>query len=179
MIGVRGDQFAIVIEGCDKTGKSSLATTLHYALGWPVVKSSQTTGPDAALQEYLDVLEHEKGHFIADRFHLGESVYGPIYRGTLPMGAVAVGLVEERLLNRGCLLVLMEDKPDAVVARFKALDESFAREADVPDILEKFDLEWRRSRLAKIRARWDPLVPPPHGITGTVVDVIYAMGARR
>jgi hypothetical protein len=173
------DQFVVVVEGCDKTGKTSLVAALHEALGWPMVKSSQTTGPDAALQEYLDVLDHEKGHFIADRFHVGESVYGPIYRGTLPLDHTAMRLVEERLLDRGCLLVLMEDDPEAVIARFKALKEDFAREQDVRDIIAKFDVEWRRSRLAKIRARWDPFIPPPHGVTGTVVDVVYAMGAKR
>ena len=168
------DRFVIVIEGVDKTGKSSLAAALRETLGWPVVKSSQTTGPDAALQEYLDVLEHQKGHFIADRFHLGESVYGPVYRGTPPMDDAAVRLVEIRLLERGCLLVLMEDYAAAIAGRFKAHGEDFARAADVSDLLLRFDNEWRRSRLAKIRARWDELVVP-QAVLGVVQQLMRGM----
>jgi len=170
------DRFAVVIEGCDKTGKSSLAAALRDALGWPVVRSSQTTGPDAALQEYLDVLEHQKGHFIADRFHLGESVYGPIYRGTPRLDPSAVWLIEERLLDRGCLLVLMEDDPEALVSRFRELDEGFAWEGDVPDLLARFDVEWRRSRLAKVRAHWRPNGVGERTIHHTIVDLVTAMG---
>jgi len=148
-------KFVVVIEGCDKTGKSTLAGLLAKDLGWPVVKMNQprTPGPHVAAQECLDVLGAQKGPFIADRFHLGESVYGPIYRGTLPMDHVDMRLIETRLQARGCLLVLMTDSVKMIIARFKALKEDFAKEGDVRDIVEKYQVEWERSRLAKIRAR--------------------------
>lgn len=65
--------FVIVIEGADKTGKSTLAASLVKFTGWPVAHMRQpaSPGPDVALQECLDALEHQKGPFIADRFHVG------------------------------------------------------------------------------------------------------------
>lgn len=92
------------------------------------------------------------------------------------MDPAAMKVVEERLLDRGCLLVLMEDDPAAIAARFRALGEDFAREADVRDILERYDAEWRRSRLAKVRARWDG---ESDHVARLVVGVAEAMGAWR
>lgn len=164
--------FVIVIEGCDKTGKTSLATALSSMLGWPVVKCVQP-GPGGAVKEYLSKLSDNRGPFIADRFHLGESVYGPIYRDTPPIRQPYLDIIESVLLSRGSLLVLMEDRVDRIVERFKRLDESFAKIRDVLLIARNFDLEWRRSRLAKIRATWDEALP------GVVSDVVWRMNALR
>lgn len=169
------DGFVIVVEGCDKTGKTSLSRELESATGWSVVKTSQpkTPGPDAATMEYLETLATHRGPFIADRFHVGESVYGPIYRKTLPIGPTNLRLIEDKLLDRGCLLVLMEDDPDAIIKRFRKHNEDFAKEQDVRDIVQKYVVEWRRSHLAKIRASWTAAL-----LVRTVVDVALAMGAK-
>jgi hypothetical protein len=84
-------------------------------------------------------------------------------------------VIEERLLDRGCLLVLMEDEPKAIIERFRALDENFAKEVDVRDIVAKFDLEWRRSRLAKIRAHWRPNGLDRRTIHHTIADLVNNM----
>jgi hypothetical protein len=162
--------FVIVIEGIDKSGKTSLAAALSSMLGWPVVKCVQP-GPGGAVREYMAKLRDNPGPFIADRFHLGESVYGPLYRRTPRLSNFEVESIENLLGDRGALLVLMEDRPDRIVERFKKLDENFARAVDVEPIVREFEHQWRRSRLAKIRATWDAALP------GVVSDVVRRMTA--
>jgi hypothetical protein len=165
------DRFAIIIEGTDKCGKTSLATQLSAMLGWPIVKCSQP-GPMGAVHEYLTTLRATAGPFIADRFHLGESVYGPLYRGGFGINQFDFREIEGHLMNRGSLLVLMEDDPEPIVARFKRLNEDFARADDIPKLLDGFDREFYRSRLPKLRFRWHPHIPT------LISDVVHYMGRR-
>jgi hypothetical protein len=149
------DGFVVVVEGCDKCGKTSLAASLGDLLKWPVVHFSQPKTPGGATQEYLHALAERPGPFIADRFYLGESVYGPLYRSTPPIPGADVAILETVLHARGSLLVLMEDAAWRVEDRFIRLEEDFARAQDVPVILREFDRLWRESRLAKVRATLD------------------------
>jgi hypothetical protein len=142
--------FAIIIEGCDKTGKTTLANHLASMLQWPVLKFGQP-GPAGAFAECMAAAQEYDGPFIADRFHLGESVYGPIYRKRSGISAVEAKEIEGALHARGALLVLMEDDPSGIVRRFKELDEDFAKETDVPAICDKFEALWLQSHLAKLR----------------------------
>lgn len=151
------DRFVVVVEGCDKTGKSSLASALHGALGWPVWKFGQPEGDPA--MEYVRALSREPGPFVADRFHLGESVYGPIYRGTPPLPKHVNEAIEEMLLDRGALLVLMVDDPDSIARRFKSEGEGFAKVEHVGAIVEQFDRLWLRSRLPRVKLHWCSTAP--------------------
>jgi len=150
--------FVIVMEGCDKTGKTTTAQALGEMLEWPVLKFGQP-GPEGAFSEYLDALVKHDGPFIADRFHMGESVYGPIYRGTPPMHDDQVSEIEELLFARGALVVLMEDEPQAVIARFKQHREDFAREDDVYKIMNGYEDLFRACRLPKMRATLNDTLP--------------------
>jgi thymidylate synthase len=142
----------IILEGCDKTGKSTLAHALGEKLGWRVVASGPpTTNWPAA--EYADVLTDPEP-LILDRFHLGELVYGPLYRqsNTSPL---QLGLVETLLNARGAFLVLLEDTVAAIQRRFHTEHETFALAADIPAILAKFRQVYEWSMVAKIRATLD------------------------
>jgi hypothetical protein len=171
---MRSDGFVVVIEGIDKSGKSSLAAAVRGLTGWPVMKFGPPKNAGGASLEYFKALVDNPGPFIADRFHLGESVYGPLYRGTERMHPVSAAAIEGILLGRGALLVLMEDSPDRVAERFTSLGEDFSKVADVSTILADFDREWRESRLAKIRATWGSELLPY-----TVLAVVEAMRAAR
>lgn len=143
----------IVVEGCDKTGKSSVASALCYALGWPTIHFSAPKSGEDAIAQYSRELATNPRPFIADRFHLGEFVYGPLYRGSVP-DADRMRALEDQLIRRGALLVLMYDSPAAVVERFQRHGETFARVDHAPRILSDFDDAWRASRVAKVRLRW-------------------------
>jgi thymidylate kinase len=151
-------EFVIVIEGCDKTGKSTMAAQLSAMLEIPVKKFGQP-GPEGAAAEYHRALDGTPGSFICDRFHLGESVYGPIYRKVAPMNQFDVRAIENKLLKRGCLLVLMEDSPERIIERFKQHNEDFARGDDVHRIVAEFERVYLQSRLSKIHIILHPAAP--------------------
>lgn len=151
--------FVLIIEGCDKTGKSSLAKAVGEMLKWPVLKFGQP-GPRGALVEYQGALLDHEGPFVADRFHLGESVYGPIYRHTLGINQFDVRALEHQIDERGGgLLVLMEDQPDKIAARFREWDESFAKDGDIVKICDGFERQFSMARMPKIRLTWHPQLP--------------------
>jgi len=93
-----------VLEGPDGAGKTTLAHQLcnTYELGLrhfgPPVKPP--------LEEYLHWLIDSPTHnLVIDRFHLGESVYGPMWRGTEPLPRPILAAIEWALMIRGYTLV--------------------------------------------------------------------------
>lgn len=82
----------IVVEGMDGTGKTSLADKLCERLNVPKHKkfASSLGGPPPDLMNllYADVVSMDEQPFsVYDRHGLiSEFVYGPIVRGTLPLG---------------------------------------------------------------------------------------------
>lgn len=78
---------AVIIEGPDGAGKSTLAEQLATSMGLVL----RHTGPPktSALDECAEMLKlHDRtGLGVAfDRFHLGERVYGPVFRGVDTLG---------------------------------------------------------------------------------------------
>jgi thymidylate kinase len=86
----------ILVEGTDNVGKSTLIKnikdyfndiTLH-ALHYSNVKLPQNKAIEYSTKSYTEMFEmflsntsHENSGIICDRSHIGEMVYGPIYRG--------------------------------------------------------------------------------------------------
>lgn len=76
----------IILEGVDGSGKSTLADKLAVAgeaAGYKVIKEHrgpiQSTIVDEYVRPLFDVAHDEL--LIADRWHVGELIYGPLYRG--------------------------------------------------------------------------------------------------
>ena len=153
----------IIIEGCDKTGKSSLARMLCGMTRAQMIKVSQPQTADA-IGEYeaaMLALQRAEGHpslIVFDRFHLGEFVYGPIFRGAKP-NPFRAGRLEDHLADMGAVVVMMEDDHDAIVARFIEHGEAFAQASRVAAILAAYEQVYEWCTLPKMRARWsmDPL----------------------
>jgi hypothetical protein len=152
----RDSGFVLVVEGCDRTGKTSLCEYVRDFLQQtiPVLKFSQPKG-DAVL-EYQQALADHPGSFIADRFHMGESVYGPIYRGTPPVPNSRIAALEGDLDRRGALVVYMTDTEENIRRRFEAHGEDFAKGEHVREILDRYDAEFARCALPKVRLVWSP-----------------------
>lgn len=97
-----------VLEGPDGAGKSFLAATLQSTLNLRVEHFGPPERPP--LEEYLHWLvdldgTHHSHHRVIDRFHLGESVYGPIFRGTKPLTIPELSTIEWALMVRGYTLI--------------------------------------------------------------------------
>lgn len=96
-----------VLEGPDGAGKTTLASRLVEAL--PDYRIEHFGPPiQAPLEEYLHwlVAQDAQGHrMVIDRFHLGESVYGPLFRGTLGLTRYELTAIEWALMVRGYLMI--------------------------------------------------------------------------
>src|ERR1035437_10040840 len=69
----------IIIEGADKTGKTTLANAIVKGFGCKYVHFGKPTKYPAT--EYAEYALSVNGNLVLDRFYLGELVYGPLLRG--------------------------------------------------------------------------------------------------
>lgn len=103
----------IIIEGPDGAGKTTLARALqahwtHTLDRGPIGYVHQGPYRGDPLPETIRRLERRenRGAVIADRLHLGEQVYGPVYRGRDKLGVAGRRMLERYLLARGAVVVL-------------------------------------------------------------------------
>jgi thymidylate kinase len=90
----------IIIEGLDKTGKSTLAAYLSDRLGMPIKKFSAPEKDKDPTPEYLFFLANAEPH-ILDRCYMSEMAYGPVMRGASWIDRRMQTIVEEVALRAG------------------------------------------------------------------------------
>ena len=147
----------IIIEGCDATGKSTLAETLGArarADGYDVEMIH--CGPPKAhpIVEYQYALNgYRPGTnkvIIADRWHLGADVYGPIKRGDDGLSPAVRWHIEMFLKSRGALLVLAQPRNRGdLLHRMRTRGEDFITEDEAFLVVDKFAAVYKESMLAK------------------------------
>lgn len=93
----------IVIEGPDKTGKTTLAKAIAEQLGYEYVHFSAPKGSPA--DEYIDFLLKLKRPTVCDRFHLGELVYGPMFRGKAGITPLELVTIERVMRLKQTILI--------------------------------------------------------------------------
>ena len=86
----------VVLEGCDGTGKTTLATALAVRHGYTVMHFGRTPGKVDLAARYRSVLSRP-GRIVLDRSFISELVYGPLRHGRsrLSMTAAAVNVGAE------------------------------------------------------------------------------------
>jgi thymidylate kinase len=155
----------IIIEGTNKSGKSTLAKHIIYSLiteiEFEVIKCSQPKiedGINYAYVQYNDILQkiedNPDKNYIIDRFHFGSYVYGPIYRGMPDFGKTLFKKLERRLLNLPYIFIL-------AIADKKFIEEKFISEKEEYAKLELIDKE---VELFKKTARMSELKIEHHNI---------------
>jgi thymidylate kinase len=122
--GLASGYQVIVLEGCDGTGKTTLAADLRQQHGYDVVHSGRI--PDSATEpgladQYRSVLDRP-GKIAFDRSFISELVYGPLRDGRSRLTAHQVAELTFLLADRGGLLVHLTAHPKTLAARLKARD---------------------------------------------------------
>ena len=138
----------IIIEGLDKTGKSTLARFLAEKTGMPIKKfSNPGPGEDAAV-EYAEFVVSSQS-CIVDRMHLSEMAYGPVFRGESTVDASVQRVIEGLLAKRGSTIgVYCYADDEDLKARFKADGEDFVSDTDIPALVEGFKAALSTSRMS-------------------------------
>ena len=131
----------IVLEGCDRAGKTTLARRLSEELGMPVFSFGPPKGGDA-FSEYCAFLDSYPGDAILDRFHVGEFVYSIVYDRRCSMTRTQFRQVEAALLNGAAEIVYVTAIPDALKARF--YNEPLNKAEDVGLTLDLYSVYFKR-----------------------------------
>lgn len=165
----------IIVEGCDGTGKTTLVERLRDMLlvgsDPDRVKVLHRGVPQQpAYLEYTEELvnyEPECGHHVVcDRWHWGELVYGPLYRGKSELGWDGMLDVERGLRDRGAVVVWLEQDASELRHRFSRRGEDYLKDGDVEWVLNRYREVSYRSTLPVLRFE-DPTVTDVVGITTT------------
>ena len=97
----------IILEGCDRTGKTTLAEELKRLTGGTVIHASKPTSPP--LEEYLSpLIDYRPGSgetIILDRWHWGEWVWPKIFKRESEMTWKLLKSIDKQLAAIGAMTV--------------------------------------------------------------------------
>ena len=111
----------IVIDGCDGTGKTTLAQALHEQHGHAVIHSGRTPDGTDVASRYQQLLRAQ-GRIVLDRSFISELVYGPLFHGRSRLTpAVAISLAQD-VAERGGALVHLTGSPEIIITRLNSRD---------------------------------------------------------
>lgn len=140
----------IIIEGLDKTGKSTLARHLSEKLGMPIKKFSAPEGGADPTLEYAEFLVTAEP-CIVDRCYMSEMAYGPVVRGVSHIDLSRQSLLEELVLRRGGSMVYCDADEEALRDRFEADGETFLKPGQIAAVKANFEEALNDTKLEVIR----------------------------
>lgn len=131
----------IILEGIDGSGKTTLA---HRILELSQIETTLVhRGPleDTVENELIYPLQRVKDDelFIADRWHLGELIYGPIYRGKSEVEGFYNKIIDEMLFNMNAVKVVLSPPLDVVKERMAARGEDYLLPEHVDLVHSKYE----------------------------------------
>jgi hypothetical protein len=111
----------IVLDGCDGTGKTTLAEALCDQHDYTVIHSGRTPDGTDIAGRYQQLLR-TPGRIVLDRSFISELVYGPLFHGRSRITpATAISLASD-VVRRGGAFVHVTGSPAAIAARLRSRD---------------------------------------------------------
>jgi thymidylate kinase len=127
----------IILEGIDKSGKTTLAKYLSKELNMPIQKvSAPKIDP---FIEYVNLLIDTKIPTIFDRFHIGEMVYGPIKRGKSQLDFRKRAIVEMLMNGLETYNIYCDGPVNVIARRFVEDKEDYLTVDEIPEVLEAYN----------------------------------------
>lgn len=132
----------IIIEGVDGSGKSTLAQKLADASPLPVRMEHRGVPEKKIEDEYLaPLLKVGRDELvIADRWHVGETIYGPLYRGHSELLARPLlnKLIESTLDDIGAVRVILSPSLRTVKSRLDFRGEDYLQPEHVKWVHDQY-----------------------------------------
>lgn len=143
-----------ILEGCDGTGKSTLAAQLSKLLDAEIIHCTKDT-PNTVEFFSAIVASAKDKNIIADRFCYGQYVYQQLE--DRPLGDYEnLNLFETILLTCKTKVILVDAATDVIVDRLQARNEKILNGMEVDEVRNKFyDLMNNKSILPWIVYRTD------------------------
>jgi thymidylate kinase len=143
----------IILEGIDGAGKSTLAA--HILEKSQIRTTLLHRGPlegtieDELIYPLQNVASDEL--LIADRWHLGELVYGPIYRGKSLVEGFYNTLIDQLLFDMNAVKVVLSPPLDVVKERLAIRGEDYLQPEHVEQVHTQYETlankhDWRLIR---------------------------------
>lgn len=130
----------IILEGENKTGKSTLAKYIVDHYDFDVIKCSQPKGdPYVEYMSILKQIEKSGRNTVIDRFAYGEFVYGPIYRGKSSLTKTQLRNIELKAISLNAHLIYCHDAVKNIKRRFLTEGEEFASTKHIAKTLQLFN----------------------------------------
>ena len=129
----------IIISGCDRTGKSTIAKQLAEKLNAVYTHFSYPSSKEEAKQEYYDFIEKISLHktYICDRFYEGEYVYAPIYRGYQLDYSHEIEKKIKSTTN--VLFIYVQADLSTIQARIKSCGEDYVKDDDIIKVINNYN----------------------------------------
>lgn len=174
-----------IVEGCDGAGKTTYVNELSQLAPDDTITIHSGPLRRPPLVEYLLQLEqHRDRNLIADRWHLGELVYGPLYRGSSQLTAAQLAYVEMTLQARAANRIILDTPFRTIQQRLASRGEDFLQDEHVHLVVDFYEDRLRtmpgwESGLTTtpkmIAAR--PNIPAPKAYVGSrTPKVVYIIG---
>lgn len=154
----------ILVEGCDGVGKTTFVEQLVLALqhrGDEVATIHRGPLRRHPLLEYEgDLDDYAPGagrSIVCDRWHLGEMVYGPLWRGGSKITPAMWRHIEMYLNSRGAVLVLLTHSVATIQERLISRGERLLDLRDVPVVMRSYLDVYGKSVVAHRTMLRDPV----------------------
>jgi hypothetical protein len=139
----------ILIEGADGVGKSTLAGTIVGITGAAIEHRGPPTARTLFLEytELINAYDPQTDDLVCDRWHWGEMIYGPLFRGGTDMTPDDLREIETVLLRKGAVMVHLTGVTAAVRARLEERGETRLPLDELGFVLRAYHAMSRVSRL--------------------------------
>ena len=126
----------IHLSGCDCSGKSTICGILSKKLGYPIKHFDKPNSMLEAKNDYFNFLKFLDKSYICDRFHDGEKIYAPLYRGyTIDY----LQDFEKKLRKIPYLFVNTYASVDTLLRRADVRGEDFLKREDFKKVVKLFE----------------------------------------
>lgn len=168
----------ILLEGVDGSGKTSLARDIVAELKkrYPNDKVDylhagplKTDAYEAYLEPLKDYRPNSGVHYVLDRWHAGERIYGPLYRGKSKVDDATWVWLELKFAGLGMATFHVTQSLDVIRARLEARGEDFLKPEHVEHVHRAFFEHLTRDNSATFS-----LVVRPEGDNENLVSRIIA-----
>lgn len=146
----------LIFEGCDGTGKTTIQEVLRNIIrhAFLIHTSAPKKGNPKEyyyniLNRLLKVVEVLNQPVFFDRFHIGEIVYGSIFR-TETMDSLmekTIFQLEDVLQNKDARIIYVTASPQIIAKRLHDRGDWYVKESDIERILNRYEEVLKKSKL--------------------------------